>query len=103
MKIKMLTTKCGPIVSENWSEGQVFNVSVEEARAYVEAHLATALEPFEVATISAPQNAVVAPVEAAVQVKGQVAALKAPVAPPAAPEVQINLQAPAAWGKGGVK
>ena len=103
MKIKMLTTKCGPIVSENWSEGQVFNVSVEEARAYVDAHLATPLEPFEVATVAAPQNASVAPVEAAMQVKVQPIAPKPPVAPPASPEVQINLQAPAAWGKGGVK
>ena len=118
MKIKMLTTKCGPVSSENWNEGQVRNVCVEEARYRIEVeHTAKALEPYptdvektvvapaEKATITAPERAVIKPTETAKVVVAP-EPIKAPVAPPAVPAGKSNSVASAkaaTWGTSGVK
>lgn len=118
MKIKMLTTKCGPISSENWAEGQVRNVCVEEARYRIEVeHTAKALEPYpsdaekavvapaEKAVITAPERAVVRPTELA-KVAVPPEPVKVPVAPPAVPAGKSNSVAStkaATWGTPGVK
>lgn len=117
MRIRMNTTKCGPNVNENWNEGEIKDVSVEEARAYVTSHLATALEPFEVAVVQPPEKAVITspekavsgPAEIAGQGKGPVAAQKSsvgqPASPVAAPGAPVaapatgNLTQPPTWGK----
>lgn len=112
MKIRMNTTKCGPITSENWNEGQIFNVSVAEARAYVENHLATALEPFEMAAVQpteaavskAPEKAVLTAPEIAGKGNAGEVAFVPPVAAPASPVVASapvgNLTKPPTWGTG---
>lgn len=46
MKIRMLTTSCGPDAEENWTENQKINVSVERARELVDAGYAVAVDPF---------------------------------------------------------
>ena len=110
MRIRMNTTKCGPVVTDNWNEGEIRDVSVEEARAYVTSHLATALEPFEVAVVRPPEVAVITPPQKAVsssaeiagQGKGPVAAQKPPVGQPASPvavPASGNLTQPPTWGK----
>jgi len=111
MRIRMNTTKCGPVTTENWNEGEIKNVSVEEARAYVTSHLATVLEPFpetamlrppETAVVTSPQKAVSGPPEIAGQGKGPVAAQKPPVGQPASPvavPASGNLTQPPTWGK----
>lgn len=112
MKIKMLTTKCGPNSSENWAEGQKRDVSVEEAQYWHKLGICDLLEPFpsevqkavvapvEVAVVSAPEKAVIKPTETAKVVVSPEAA-KAPVVPPAVPAGKSNSVASAkaaTWG-----
>lgn len=103
MKIKMLTTSCGPDPNFNFTEGQVCDVTVDEARYWHEAGVCTLLEPYpaeaEKAVVAPVQKAIVAPPETA---KGKVspAAEKASATPPASPDVQVSLTPPAGWGKG---
>lgn len=117
MKIKMLTTKCGPVSSENWAEGQTRDVCVEEARYWHERGICELLEPFpsgvekaviapaEKATISAPERAVIKPTETA-RVAVVPEPVKVPVAPPTVLAGKSNSVASAKaaiWGTPGVK
>lgn len=98
MKIKMLTTKCGPNPEENWKEGQVRNVCVDEARYWHEMGVCTLLEPYpapEKAVVAPAQKAVVMPPETAGKGKTASAPVQAPVAPPASPDAAA--QAAPAW------
>lgn len=110
MKIKMYTTKCGPVVSENWNEGQILDMSAEEVRAHVESGRGINLDPFPVmaekAISTAPEKAVLNTPEFAGQGKAQAAAKSPAVAPPASPVAPVvagNLTQPPAWGKGASK
>lgn len=105
MKIKMLTTKCGPVSSENWVEGQKRNVCDEEGEYWIKQGIAVLIEksvvaPAEKAVISAPERAVVKPTETAkVIVAPEV--VKAPVTPLAVPAGKSNSVASAkaaTWG-----
>jgi len=102
MKIKMLTTKCGPVTSENWKEGQVRTVCDEEGEYWIKMGVATFIEasvvaPPEVAIVKAPEKAVVTPPETAAKGKVTSPVVKPPVAPPALPVV-VNQEVPE-WGK----
>lgn len=66
MKIKMLTISASPDIDKNWHEGEVREVSEEEARYWVDRNIAIALEPFEKAVVAPKEKAVVAPKEKAV-------------------------------------
>jgi len=110
MKIKMLTTKCGPVSSENWVEGQKRTVCDEEGEYWIKMGVATLIEksvvaPAEKAVITAPERAVIKPTETA---KAAVApeVVKAPVAPPAVPAGKSQSVASAkatTWGTPEVK
>lgn len=110
MKIKMLTTKCGPISSENWNEGQKRNVCDEEGEYWIKQGIAvliekSVVEPAEVAIITAPERAVIKPTETA-KVAVAPEPVKAPVAPPAVPAGKSNSVASAkaaTWGTPEVK
>ena len=82
MKIKMLTTKCGPVATENWHEGQVREVSDAEAKLQVKLGHAIALGSYEKATIKPSEKAVVIPVETAIVVPPEVAVVPEPVVEP---------------------
>ena len=105
MKIKMNTSKCGPIVSENWTESEVREVCADEARYWHKAGVCTLLEPYpgeaEKAVVTAPERAVVKPTETAkATVTPEV--VKAPVAPPVRP-VTVASATAATWGTPEVK
>jgi hypothetical protein len=106
MKIKMLTTKCGPISSENWVEGQKRTVCDDEGEYWIKQGIAVLIEksvvkPAEKAVISVPERAVVKPTETA---KGAVPleAVKAPVAALVKPVTVASAKA-ATWGTPEVK
>lgn len=98
MKIKMLTTKCGPDPTENWLTGDERDVSVEEARYWHAANVCTPLEPYpadaQKAVVSPPQKAVAASHETAKVIVGRQA-----VAPPAASAEDVKINLAPAWGK----
>lgn len=117
MKIKMLTTKCGPVSSENWAEGQKRNVCVDEARYWEKLGVCVVLEPYpsdvekavvapaEKADISAPERAVIKSTETA-KVMISPEPVKAPVAPPAIPaskSASVASAKAATWGTPEVK
>lgn len=97
MKIKMLTTSCGPDPNFNFTEGQVRDVSVEEARYWDRAGVCTLLEPYpanaEKAVVAPVEKAVVTPPETAE--KGNVS----PAAEKTATQQPASLEVPT-WGKG---
>jgi hypothetical protein len=113
MKIKMLTTSCGPDPKFNFNEGQKRNVSVEEARYWFEMGVCELLEPWPVekAVVAAPEKAVVIPAEKAVisppetaaKGKGKATTFGAPVAPPASPVATKSIADVPEWGKPEVK
>jgi hypothetical protein len=98
MKIKMLTTASGSDPTYNFSEGEIRDVSPEEARYWHEAKVCTLLEPYpgdaEKPTLKPSEKAVVKTPETA---KGNAATapVKPPVAAPAAPVMQNTSE----WGK----
>lgn len=100
MKIKMLTTKCGPISSENWVEGQKRNVSVEEARYWEKIGVCSVLEPYP-----APETAVVKPVEKAVVKPAETATAHKTATQVSTPATTTGVAStkPAAWGTPEVK
>lgn len=110
MKIKMLTTKCGPVSSENWVEGQKRNVCDEEGDYWIKMGIATLIEksivsPAEKAVITAPERAVVKPTETA-KAMAPSEPVKAPVAPPAVPagkSASVASAKAATWGTPEVK
>lgn len=88
MKIKMLTTKSGPIANENWHEGQIRTVCDDEGEYWIKFGVASIIEksviaPVEKATIAPTQKAVVAPSEVSEKGKAKGDAPNPPVAPPA--------------------
>lgn len=108
MKIKMLTTNCGPDPTRNWNEGQVREVCEEEGTYWIKLNVAI---PYGTAVVKPPEKAVTSPAEKAVVApqekagKGVVtpSAAKAPEAPPASPD-NVNSSAKAAtWGTPEVK
>lgn len=107
MKIKMLTTKCGPISTENWAEGQKRNVCDEEGEYWIKMGVAVLIEksvvkPAEKAVIIAPERAVVKPAETA-KVTPSIEPAKPPVKAPVASENTVASAKAQTWGTPEVK
>lgn len=108
MKIKMLTTKSGPIADENWYEGQMRTVCDDEGEYWVKLGVASIIEksiigPIEKATIAPTQKAVVAPPEVSEKGKTKGDAPKQPVAPPASSSAAVSSAKAQTWGTPEVK
>ena len=105
MKIKMLTTKSGPVVAENWTAGEEREVCVEEARYWHAAKVCNPLEPYPgeagKAVSAAPERAVIKPTETAKAVVTP-ELVKVPVAAPAKSTTVASVKA-ATWGTPEVK
>lgn len=103
MKIKMLTTSCGPDPKYNFNEGQKRNVTPEEARYWHEKGYCELLEPYpsevEKAVIDPAEKAVVAAPEKAVIKPPETVAVKVSPEPvKAAATAPVKPAKAAAWG-----
>lgn len=87
MKIKMLTTASGADPQFNFSEGEVRDVTVEEARYWDKAGVCTLLEPYP----SDAEKTVVAPTQKAVVMPPETATTQKPAKQASAPAAD--------WGK----
>ena len=108
MKIKMLTTKSGPIANENWHEGQIRTVCDDEGEYWIKLGVASIIEksvvaPVEKATIAPTQKAVVAPSEVSEKGKAKGDASKQPVTPPALSSNTVPSAKAQTWGTPEVK